>query len=196
MTFGNKLKQARLNAGLSQDALAAKINVSRSAVAKWETDKGLPDVQNLKAIAFALDVSIDYLLDDGTKLELSTVRERIDFSKYGKGRRKVIKDRIIREKYPDADIMTLIAKEKLTKAEKAVDTAVWLLTPLMDVIAFAKSLNNVDNEFYLVNRGQKQYLVVVTREYMESRELSEKVTEKKFEIGNYKFINCGPIVYA
>ena len=66
----------------------------------------------------------------------------------------------------------------------------------MDVIAFAKSLNNVDNEFYLVNRGQKQYLVVVTREYMESRELSEKVTEKKFEIGNYKFINCGPIVYA
>ena len=193
MTLGEKLKQARQNAKMSQEELALKMNVSRSAIAKWETDKGMPDVQNLKTMAFVLGVSIDYLLDDGTKLELSVVREPIDLSKYGKGRRKILKDKMIREKYPNAEIMTLLAEEKLTKAEKIVDTLIFLFTPLLDVFPFTKGLNNLDNEFYLVNDGQKQYLVVVTKEFVESRELAKHITEKKFEIGNYKFVNCGVI---
>ena len=143
-----------------------------------------------------LDVNVDYLLDDGTKLDLSVIREAIDLSKYGKGRKKVIKDKVVREKYPEADIMTLLAKEKLTKAENIVDWAVFLLTLLINVFPIAKGLNNLDNEFYLVNSGQKQYLVTVTSEFIESRELSERITEKKFEMGKYKFINGGPIRYA
>ena len=51
MTFGEKLKNARKNAGLSQEQLAEKLCVSRAAVAKWETDKGLPDIMNLIAIS-------------------------------------------------------------------------------------------------------------------------------------------------
>ena len=196
MTFGEKLKKARQDAKMSQEELATKISVSRSAIAKWETDKGMPDVANLKAIAFALNVSIDYLLDDGTKLELSVVREPVDLSKYKKGIKKSKKDRFIREKYPNAEIMTLMAEEKRTKGEKIVDGLVFWLTPLGEVIPLAKGLNNLDNEFYLVNDGQRQYLVVVTSEFMESRELAEPITSKKFEIGNYKFINCGPIHYA
>ena len=46
MTLGEKLKDARKRAGLSQEQLSEKLNVSRSAVAKWETDKGIPDVEN------------------------------------------------------------------------------------------------------------------------------------------------------
>jgi len=42
MTLGEKLRQARKDNGLSQEQLAEKLCVSRSAVAKWETDKGLP----------------------------------------------------------------------------------------------------------------------------------------------------------
>ena len=49
MTFGEKLKNARKEAGLSQEQLAEKLSVSRSAVAKWESDKGMPDIDNLKA---------------------------------------------------------------------------------------------------------------------------------------------------
>ena len=196
MTFGEKLKQARQNAKLSQEELALKMNVSRSAIAKWETDKGMPDIQNLKSIAFVLDVSVDYLLDDGTSLELSVTREKIDLSKYGKGRKKVKKDKAIREKYPNAEIMTLVAEEKLTKPEKAANVALWVLTNLHFVFNFVKGLNHLDDEYYLVNDGQKQYLVLVTSEFIESRELAEHITDKKFEIGNYKFVNCGPIVYA
>ena len=196
MTFGEKLKQARQNAKLSQEELALKMNVSRSAIAKWETDKGMPDIQNLKSIAFVLDVSVDYLLDDGTSLELSVTREKIDLSKYGKGRKKVKKDKAIREKYPNAEIMTLVAEEKLTKPEKAANVALWVLTNLHFVFNFVKGLNHLDDEYYLVNDGQKQYLVLVTSEFIESRELAEHITDIKFEIGNYKFVNCGPIVYA
>ena len=196
MTFGEKLKEARHSAKLSQEELAVRIGVSRSAIAKWETDKGLPDIQNLKIIASVLDVSIDHLLHDGTKLELSVMRESIDLSPYGKGRKKVRKDKLIRDKFPTAEIMTLIAEEKLTKPEGVLNFFTGFLTLLFSVFPLAKALNNLDNEFYLVTQGQKQYLVVVTSEYMESRELAEQITEKTFEIGSYKFINCGPIVYA
>jgi transcriptional regulator with XRE-family HTH domain len=196
MTFGEKLKQARQNAKLSQEELALKISVSRSAVAKWETDKGLPDIQNLKNIAWALGVSIDYLLDDGTRLELSVIRESIDLTRYGKGRKKVIKDKIVREKYPDAEIFTLLAEEKLTKPERIFDTFLVFFTNLCETMSLVKSLNNLDKAFYLVRQGQRQYLVMVTNEFLESRELAEPMTEKKFQIGNFKYVNCGPIHYA
>ena len=196
MTFGEKLKQARQNAKLSQEELAVKISVSRSAVAKWETDKGLPDIQNLKNIAWALGVNVDYLLDDGTRLELSVIREKIDLTRYGKGRKKVIKDTIIREKYPDAEIFTLLAEEKLTKPERIADELLLFFWHLGEIFPLVKALNNLDKEFYLVRQGQRQYLVMVTNEFLESRELAEPMTEKKFRIGNFKYVNCGPIHYA
>ena len=195
MTFGEKLKEARRDAKMSQEELAVKIGVSRSAIAKWETDKGLPDIQNLKTIAAVLDVSLDYLLDDGNKLELSVTREAIDLSRYGTGRKKVIKDRIMREKYPGAEIVTLLAEEKLTKPESALNFLTGMLTLLFSVFPFAKALNNLDKEFYLVNDGRRQFLVMVTNEFMESRELAEKKTEKKFEVGKFRFIHCGSILY-
>ena len=64
MTLGEKLKEARKKIGLSQEQLAEKLCVSRQAVTKWESDKGMPDIGNLKAIATLLNTSIDYLLGE------------------------------------------------------------------------------------------------------------------------------------
>ena len=50
MDFADKLKHLRGKHGLSQAALAKKIFVSRSAVAKWENGLGLPDDGNLQAL--------------------------------------------------------------------------------------------------------------------------------------------------
>lgn len=47
--------------GLTQEELAEKIGVSKSAIAKWETDGGLPDRDNLKKIADVMSVSVDDL---------------------------------------------------------------------------------------------------------------------------------------
>ena len=87
MTFGEKLKEARKKTGLTQEELAELIGISRAAVAKWETDNGLPDIENLKAVAKLLDVSIDYLLDDGGSIDLSVTKKTIDLEKYGDGKK-------------------------------------------------------------------------------------------------------------
>ena len=51
MTFGEKLKKLRTNAQLTQDELAEKLYVSRTAISKWESDRGYPNIESLKAIA-------------------------------------------------------------------------------------------------------------------------------------------------
>ncbi|MFT8311769.1 MAG: helix-turn-helix transcriptional regulator [Sporolactobacillus sp.] len=75
MTLGEKIKEARAAGGLTQEELASKLMVSRQAVTKWETDKGIPDVENLKLISNLLGISVDYLLDDKERLEKSIIRE-------------------------------------------------------------------------------------------------------------------------
>lgn len=64
MTFAEKLKSIRKQAGFSQEKLAEKIGVSRQAVTKWETDTGIPDIENIMAIASLFDVSVDDLLSN------------------------------------------------------------------------------------------------------------------------------------
>ena len=64
MTFAEKLKACRKQAGLSQEQLAEKLGVSRQAVTKWETDAGIPDIENIMAISALFDISIDELLSN------------------------------------------------------------------------------------------------------------------------------------
>lgn len=61
MTFHENLIQGRKRLGLSQEELAAKLNVSRQAVSKWETGDSVPDLPKLLALADALDISLDAL---------------------------------------------------------------------------------------------------------------------------------------
>lgn len=61
MTFPEQLTILRKQKGLSQEALAAQLGVSRQAVSKWETGEAQPDLGNLMALADALDTCIDNL---------------------------------------------------------------------------------------------------------------------------------------
>lgn len=62
MTLGENIQAARKKKGLSQEALAEQVGVSRQALGKWEKDTALPSLDNLQALAAALDVSVDALL--------------------------------------------------------------------------------------------------------------------------------------
>ena len=191
MTLGEKIKEARKQCGLSQEQLAEKMAVSRSAVAKWEANNGLPDVDNLKALATLLNVSIDYLLDNGEPIDSGIIREPYNLSDYGRGSKKKKKDRVIREKYPDAEIHTLIGKAKLTKGEKVIDNALGFFTDApFGIPDLINSFKNMDKEFYIVMQGDKQYFVTVTDEFIESRRLVKHIVVDKFEIGNWKFVKC------
>lgn len=71
MDFAARLKVYRTNAKLSQEQLAEKLHVSRQAITKWETGRGLPDMENLISVAKLLDVSIDELIYGGVRSELT-----------------------------------------------------------------------------------------------------------------------------
>ena len=65
MTFNEKLLSLRRKAGLSQEELAEKLDVSRQAVSRWEMGETMPDAQNLIMLSDIFGVSVDYLLRDG-----------------------------------------------------------------------------------------------------------------------------------
>lgn len=67
MEFHEKLQELRKNRGLTQEELAEILYVSRTAVSKWESGRGYPGIDSLKAIAGYFSVSIDDLLS-GEKL--------------------------------------------------------------------------------------------------------------------------------
>ncbi len=62
MTFAERLKEIRRQAGMSQEQLAEKIGVSRQAVTKWETAGGIPDIENMMTLSALFDISVDELL--------------------------------------------------------------------------------------------------------------------------------------
>ena len=67
MEFSEKLQELRKNKGLTQEELAEILYVSRTAVSKWESGRGYPNIDSLKEISKFFSVSIDDLLS-GEKL--------------------------------------------------------------------------------------------------------------------------------
>ena len=51
MSLGSSLFRARKSKGLSQEAAAEKLGVSRQTISKWETDETLPDIRQAKGLA-------------------------------------------------------------------------------------------------------------------------------------------------
>lgn len=70
MTIGDTLKQARLNAGLTQKQLGEKCGMADSAIRKYESGKIKPKIETLKKIALALNVSVIDLADFDTATEI------------------------------------------------------------------------------------------------------------------------------
>lgn len=69
MDFGDRLKQNRIKLGLSQEQLAEKMGVSRQAITKWETKKGLPDIDNMIILAHIFNMSLDELILEQAPLQ-------------------------------------------------------------------------------------------------------------------------------
>ena len=72
MEFHEKLQELRKRKGLTQEELAEALYVSRAAVSKWESGRGYPNLDSLKAIAKFFSVTIDELLSGE---ELMTIAE-------------------------------------------------------------------------------------------------------------------------
>jgi transcriptional regulator with XRE-family HTH domain len=187
MTFGEKLKNARKNAGLSQEQLAEKLCVSRAAVAKWETDKGLPDIMNLKAISKLLDVSIDTLLNDGEQTDLTSIKEAIDLNSlelYGRARCK--HDVAVLNRFPQAEhIHQLSLIHQLNKIEWWAD---FLTCGLYTMIWGISHWKTWTGHYYLVDQGNRQFFVEVNDEFIIANSLPKPINKNKFYIGDRQYI--------
>lgn len=90
--IAQRLAARRKQAGLSQEALAERLGVSRQAVSKWERSESSPDTDNLIALAQLYGLSLDDLLyvddeirDDVTFEAACRAAERLDAAKAGSG---------------------------------------------------------------------------------------------------------------
>lgn len=68
MEIGKKLKNARIEAGLTQEKAAEKINVSRQTISNWENEKSYPDIISVIALSDLYSVSLDELLKGDQKM--------------------------------------------------------------------------------------------------------------------------------
>ena len=191
MTLGEKIRHARKSCGLSQERLAEKLCVSRSAIAKWETDKGMPDVENLKYLSRLLNVSVDYLLSDEDSADAAVIREAYQLAAFGRGCKKVKKDRYMRWRFPDARICTLLGRPELTETEQIMDRTQGFLTAgPFGMPEFLKSVRDTGREFYLVERGRETLFVTVTDTVAELRPFPAPGDGRSFRLGSWVFIRC------
>ena len=71
MEFNEKLQELRKQKNLTQEELAQKLFVSRTAVSKWESGRGYPNIESLKAISKFFCVTVDELLSGDELLSIS-----------------------------------------------------------------------------------------------------------------------------
>lgn len=187
MTLGEKIKEARKKAGLTQEQFAEKICVSRQAVTKWEADKGTPDVENLKAISNLLNVSIDFLLNNDEKLKTLSIKEAINLDDYEKNAKCRFKeDAVVLAKYPNAiEIRPLIKSKNMNNFESALD---WIFSGTL--FLYHNHFEDL-SKYYLIKLDNKFLLVNVTKEFIISDEININPTAKnKFVIGDCKYTIC------
>ncbi len=87
MEFHEKLQELRKQRGLTQEELAAQLYVSRTAISKWESGRGYPSIDSLKAISAFFSISIDDLLSGDALL---TIAEEDGKQKEGRIRNLVL----------------------------------------------------------------------------------------------------------
>lgn len=185
MTFGEKLKKLRIEAGLSQVQLAEKLCVSRQAITKWENNRGIPDIDNLQGISHLFGKSIDSLMDNGSEVNMNVIREEIDINSYDKKNFRSRYDAVAKEKYSAASVIyPLVRRKKLSMAEAIVD---FIVQP--GVVNVADSFDD-RAAYYLVELMDKQLLLQITKTSIEAQELVRPFLGKKCVIGKNKFIKA------
>ncbi len=184
-SLGSRIRQARTAAAMAQDELARRLCVSRQAITKWESDKGTPDIANLRALAALFDVSVDYLVATDEPVSGAVTRQPVgdigSYPKTGGARDKY--DAAVRVFYPHArSIQPLVRRKKLTFWENVVDF--WTQP---GVIGLADSLTHISGN-YIVDLDTHRLLVKVTKEVVESRELTVAFAGRREVIGSDVFV--------
>lgn len=69
MNFSEKLLELRKDKNMSQEKLAASLNLTRQAISKWESGQNFPDIENLILLSELFNVTVDELVKDEKTIE-------------------------------------------------------------------------------------------------------------------------------
>lgn len=128
MEFHEKLQQLRKQNNLTQEQLAESVHVSRAAVSKWESGRGYPNIDSLKALAKLFSVTVDELLS-GEEL-LTAVEEDQRQTK------KTLLDLIFGLLDTSSAILLFLPFFAQRAAGKVQEVSLWMLT---DIASFLKA---------------------------------------------------------
>ena len=190
MTLGEKIRLLRQRAGLSQSQLAQQLHVSRAAIAKWENDNGVPDVDNLKALADFFYTDMDTLYDDSKKVRILEKVEHVNFEDYAiTDRCRNSYDAAVVAKFPDAcRISPATLVFDFNMAERIVNTFTFGLLKCIWQITHWKAYTGI---YYFVETEDQQYLVQFEESNMTTLPLSYRTNNiiHEFFVGNRKFLD-------
>ena len=113
MKLSDKIIELRKAKGMTQEELAAKCNVSRQSISKWEADIAIPELEKLLIMGELFHVSMDVLLKD--ELTLSEVKEVHSCGHnavHGK-KQDVYEGALIKESITDENIIDLLNVHKV-----------------------------------------------------------------------------------
>lgn len=191
MKLSEKLKSYRKSFDLTQEELAEKLNVSRQVITKWESELGMPEVSNLKALAELFNVSVDFLLDDEQEIEYPIFKVKYELEKNNYSNRYDYAVNYLKERYSNDDIYVLTQVENgeksfLTKVFSFITIGV---SDVSSIIEWFKDLAI----WFVVENSKRKLLIKVTKEYIETRELSSLINTDKFTYDKNKFIKVDKI---
>ena len=163
--LGRKITEKRNELGLSQEQLAEKIGVSRSAVAKWESGKGTPDIENLKILSKEFGISIDVLLENNIE-DKKTEIQTDDYNNY-------------------SETASYKRVQKYIGKKCSVEMTDW-----NDGIYDAYIINQDEQYVYYVKYSKKEKIVgMLGKKYIDEITITEKKESTNVDLSEFKNID-------
>ena len=194
MKLSEKIKSYRKVFDLSQEQLAEKLSVSRQVVTKWETEGGVPEISNLKALADLFNVSVDYLLDDEKVVENPVLRETytIEGKKNNYSNRYDYAVSLLKNRYKEEATIYGLTQVENGERNNLTKFFSFITLKISDISYLTQWLGDLAI-WFLVEKENQKLLIKVTKEFVETREISSLIDTNKFNYEKNKFIRLNQI---
>jgi len=192
MKLSEKLKKYRKIFNLSQEQLAEKLNVSRQVVTKWENENGIPEISNLKALSNLFDVSIDYLLDDEKIIEYPVLKEKYEIEKNNYSNRYDFAVSYLKKIYGNLVSIYVLTQIENGERNKLTKFLSFITLGISDIPYITDWLGDLAI-WFVVEKDTQKLLIKVTKEFIETRELSSLIDINKFSYDKNKFIKVSEV---
>ena len=193
-TIGKNIRKARRDRDMTQDELAAMLNVSESAVSQWESGKTSPDLGIIPDLCTVLEISADWLLGVDQEKKRKEVEEILDraYAYSSRGREdeavKILEEGL--KKYPNSDALIHQLMYDTSDTDRQIELGEWLLEHstnddyrhgAIQCLVFSYSTKGDKKRAETLARSMPCYLIssdVLLDHVLEGKELDEHQKER------------------